>query len=64
MDPLDYDKISPNPDIVGALMLGARRERAEAVHRLLFAPIARLFGARHAARTNLGHPRKACSAPA
>lgn len=64
MDPLNYERVNRNPELVRALMDQARRERAEAVHRLLIAPIARLFGRRHAARTDLDHPRKACSAAA
>jgi len=64
MEPLTYEALSRNPKLIEALMEQARRERAEAVHRLLIAPIARLFGPRHAAGTNLGHPRKACGAAA
>ena len=64
MDPLNYEMVNRNPELVRALQEQARRERAEAVHRLLIAPIARLFGPRHAAGTNLGHPRKACGAAA
>ena len=64
MDIVDYEMVDRHPELIGVLMKRARRERAEAVHRLLFAPIARLFRPRHAARTNLGHPRKDCSAAA
>ncbi len=46
-----------------ALIEQARRERAEAMHRLIVEPIKRLF-ARHATRANLGHPSKARGAAA
>jgi hypothetical protein len=64
MNILDYEMLSSNPDLIRVLTERARRERAEAVHRLLIAPFARLFGQRHAARTHLRHSRKTCSAAA
>jgi hypothetical protein len=64
MDPLNFEMVNRNPELVRALVEQARRERAEAVHRLLVAPIVRLFRRRHAARPDLRHPRKACSAAA
>ena len=63
MEPLTYEAVNRNPELIHALIAQARRERAEAMHRLIVAPIKRLF-ARHATRTNLGHPRKASGAAA
>ena len=63
MDPITFESLSRNPDLVQALMAQARRERAEAFHRLVVLPIKRLL-AGHAAGTPLGHPRKASGAAA
>lgn len=63
MDPLTYEHATRNPELVRALVEQARRERAEAVYRLIVQPLKSLFGA-HAARTHLGHPRKDCGAAA
>ena len=63
MEPLTYEALSRNPKLIEALMEQARRERAEAMHRLIVEPIKRLFR-RHATRANLGHPRKASGAAA
>jgi hypothetical protein len=63
MDPLTFETVTSNPELIRALMEQARRERAEAVHRLIVEPIKRLFRG-HAARTHLGHPRKAGGAAA
>ena len=62
MNPITYEDIRKNPELLHTLSLQARRERAQAVHRLIIEPIARLF--RRATRSNLGHPRKAGGAPA
>ena len=45
MDPLTYENLSRNPDLLAALERQARCERSEAVYRLLVLPIKRLFGA-------------------
>jgi hypothetical protein len=63
MHPLTYEALVKNPDLLEALSRQARRERAEAVHRLIIEPIRKLF-TRHATGSNLGHPRKAGGAPA
>jgi hypothetical protein len=63
MDPLTYESLTRNPELVRALMEQARRERAAAVHRLLVEPLAKLFR-RHAARTHFRHSRKIGSAAA
>ena len=63
MDPITFETISRNPDLLRTLMEQARRERAAAVHRLLIDPIKRLFG-HHAPRTHLGHSRKVGGAAA
>jgi hypothetical protein len=57
MDPITFEALTNNPALIRALMEQARRERAEAVHRLLVQPIKRLF-VRHAPRTDFGHSRK------
>ena len=43
MDPLTFEAVTRNPEIIRALMKQARRERAEAVHRLIIEPIVSLF---------------------
>ncbi len=63
MNPVIYESASRDPELIQALMEQARRERAEAMHRLIVQPIKKLF-ARHATRANLGHPRKASGAAA
>jgi hypothetical protein len=63
MDPLTYEALRRNPELVRILMRQARRERAHAVHRLIIESIRKLF-ARHATRSNLRHPRKTGGAPA
>jgi hypothetical protein len=64
MDPLTFENITRNPELIRALMTQARRERAAAMDRLVFQPIRRFFGGGHAARTHLRHPRKAGRAAA
>ncbi len=41
--PLSYQSVLDNPDLFDSLHREARRERAEAVHRLLIAPFRALF---------------------
>jgi hypothetical protein len=43
MDPLTFEAVTRNPEMIVALMKQARRERAEAVHRLIVEPIKSLF---------------------
>ena len=43
MDPLTFEAVTRNPEIIRALMKQAQRERAEAVHRLIVEPIKSLF---------------------
>ena len=63
MDPLTFEAVTRNPALIDALVAQARRERAEAFHRLVVLPIKALF-THHAARPNLGHPRKVGGAAA
>ena len=60
MDPLTFEAVTRNPELIRALMAQARRERAEAVYRLIVEPIKSLFtlGDHHAARTHLAAARK------
>jgi hypothetical protein len=43
MDPLTYEALTRNPELIQAILQQAHRERAEAVHRLIIAPIGKLF---------------------
>jgi hypothetical protein len=43
MDPLTYEALSRNPELIQAILQQAHRERAEAVHRLIVAPIRKAF---------------------
>ena len=43
MDLLTYENLHRNPDLLDTLLHQARRERAEAVHRLLILPVRRLL---------------------
>jgi hypothetical protein len=43
MDPLTFEAVSRNPELIRALMAQARYERAKAVHRLIVEPIKSLF---------------------
>jgi hypothetical protein len=54
MDPVTFESLTRNPELVRALMEQARRERAAAVHRLIIEPIKRLFSGR-AAGPRYGH---------
>ena len=60
MDPLTFEAITRNPELIRALMTQAHRERAHAVHRLIVEPIKSLFtpGDRHASRSHLAAARK------
>ena len=60
MDPLTFEAVSRNPELIRALMAQAHRERAEAVHRLIIQPIKSLFTPvnHHAAGSNLAAARK------
>jgi hypothetical protein len=60
MDPLTFEAIARNPELIRALMTQAHRERAEAVRRLIVEPIMSLFtlGDHHASRTDLAAARK------
>lgn len=57
MDPITFESLSRNPELMRALMEQARRERALAVHRLIIEPIKRLFSG-HAAGPRYGHPAR------
>ena len=61
MDPITFEAVTRNPELVQALMRQAHRERAEAVYRLIVEPIKSLFslGDHHASRTHLAAARKA-----
>ena len=63
MDPLTFEALTRNPELIGTLMAEARRERARAMHRFLVEPVKRLL-VRHAPGTHLRHPRKVGSAAA
>ncbi len=56
MDPLTFEALTRNPELVQALMAQAHRERAEAMHRLIVQPIKRLFSG-HATGPQRGDPR-------
>jgi len=60
MDPLTFESVTRNPELIRALMAQAHRERAEAVYRLIVEPIKSFFtsGDHHAARTHLAAARK------
>jgi hypothetical protein len=61
MEPLTFEAVSRNPELLQALIRQARRERAEAIHRLIVEPIKSLFTERahHASRTHLAAAPKA-----
>jgi hypothetical protein len=54
MDPLTYEAVNRNPELLQTFLQQARRERAEAVHRLIIVPILKLLG-NHASRPNGGN---------
>ena len=60
MKPLTFEAATRNPELIRALMTQARRERAEAVHRLIVKPIMSLFilGDHHASGADLAAARK------
>jgi len=43
MKPLTYETLRDDPELLEALMRQARRARAEAVYRIVVAPVAELF---------------------
>jgi hypothetical protein len=61
MDPLTFEAMTTNPALIRALMQQARRERAEAVHRLIVEPVKRFFAR---SRADAGHGRNAGRAAA
>ena len=60
MDPITYEALMKNPELLEALQLQAHRERSYAMHRLLVAPVvarlSRLF-------KGPGFERKAAACP-
>jgi hypothetical protein len=40
---MTYEEVRNDPELLEALMRQARRERAEAVHRIVVAPVAKVF---------------------
>jgi len=61
MDPITFEAVSRNPELMQALVRQAHRERAEAVYRLIVEPVKSLFtlGDRHASRTHFAAAPKA-----
>jgi hypothetical protein len=54
VNPITYEALCRNPELLQALLRQARRERAEAVHRLIIEPIKSLFKVnRHATGAHL-----------
>jgi hypothetical protein len=43
MDPLTFEAVTKNPELIDAVLRQARRERAAAVHRLIVEPVKRFF---------------------
>lgn len=43
MEAFSYAAFQRNPELLQALLIQARRERAEAIHRLIVSPLKRLF---------------------
>ena len=43
MEAFSYEAFQRNPELLQALLIQARRERAEALHRLIVSPFRRLF---------------------
>ena len=43
MEPLTFEAVSRNPELLQALIRQARRERAEAIYRLIVEPVKSLF---------------------
>jgi hypothetical protein len=43
MDPLTFEAITRNPELIRALMTQAHRERAHEVHRLIVEPVKSLL---------------------
>ena len=60
MEPLTFEAVTRNPELMQALMRQAHRERAEAVYRFIVEPIKSLFtpGDHHASRAHLAAARK------
>jgi hypothetical protein len=61
MDPITFEAVSRNPELMQALIRQAHRERAEAVYRFIVEPVKSLFtlGDQHASRTHLAAAPKA-----
>jgi len=59
MEPLTFEAVTRNPELLEALIRRAHRERAEAVYRFIVEPIKSLFtrGHRHATCTHLAAAR-------
>jgi hypothetical protein len=49
MEPITYEAVQRNPELLQALINKAHQERAETVHRLIVQPIKALFAARYQA---------------
>jgi len=61
MEPLTFEAVIRNPELMQALIRQARRERAEAVYRFIVEAVKSLFtlSARHASRPHLAAAPKA-----
>jgi hypothetical protein len=55
MEPLTFEAVTRNPELMHTLIRQAHRERAEAVYRFIVEPVISLFslGDHHASRTHL-----------
>jgi hypothetical protein len=61
MDPITYEGLLRNPELLATLQLQARRERAHHIQRLIVAPLLRFFTA-HAGRPPIAAPGKTARA--
>jgi hypothetical protein len=61
MEPLTYEAVTRNPELMRTLIRRAHRERAEAIYRFIVEPIKSLLtpGGYRAPRTHLAAARKA-----
>jgi hypothetical protein len=61
MEPLTFQAVSRDPELMQALVRQAHRERAEAIYRFIVEPVKSLFTLKshHAPRTHLAVARKA-----
>jgi hypothetical protein len=61
MEPITYEAVQRNPELLQALIIKAHQERAETVHRLIVEPIKAFFTGSRRPKLRPARRTSACS---